>query len=299
MDFREHRQKLAPGSFAIEPEIEPPASDLIDQSTWQSVTGLPDDVSLRTSDHHGTVIRCAHDSWGEWISLVLDIQGLCDDPMRDSLAVAAMNVTDELQVSVYLALTGFYRQAIGTLRAALEGMPAALHFSVVSDQAAIDEWLAGTDEGRLWVRKVRLKLSESEPFAQFEQQVNWPLFADGGWFAWLYETLSAFVHGRPAHTSKSGRRMETTNGGLWGSNGPIYHDGAFEFWARLYFNAILLSALLAGLAKPELTTLAKPSSLSLEAFLEQLFEYHPEPGVPRVAAVIAEHLFPIGQSVVR
>jgi hypothetical protein len=120
-----------------------------------------------------------------------------------------MNVTDELQVSVYLTLTGFYRQAIGTLRAALEGMLAALYFSVVSDQAAIDEWLAGTDEGRVWVRKVRLKLRGLEPFAQFEQQVNWPLFADGGWFAWLYKTLSAFVHGRPAHTDKSGHRMET------------------------------------------------------------------------------------------
>lgn len=172
MDFRENRRKLPPGSFAIEPENGRPASDPIDQSTWQSVTGLPDDVSIRTSDHHGTVIRRAHDCWGDWISLVLDIQSLCDDPMDDSLAVAAMNVTDELQVSVYLALTGFYRQAIGSLRAALEGMLAALYFSAVSDQAAIDGWLAGTDEGRVWVRKVRLELRELEPFSRFEQQVN-------------------------------------------------------------------------------------------------------------------------------
>lgn len=296
MDFRAHRRKLPPGSFAIEPESEPSASDLIDRSTWQSVTGLPDDVSLRTSDHHGTVIRRAHDCWGEWISLVLDIQSLCDDPMSDPLAVAAMNVTDELQVSEYLALTGFYRQAIGTLRAALEGMLAALDFSVASDVGAIDEWLAGTDEGRVWVRKVRLKLSTREPFSGFEQQVEWPMFADGGWFAWLYETLSAFVHGRPAHTDKSGHRMETTNGGLWQSNGPIYHDGAFEFWARLYFNSLLLSALMAGLANPRLTKLAKPTGLSLEAFLERLFEWHPEPGVPRIAAVIAKHLFPADKS---
>jgi hypothetical protein len=293
MNFREHRLKLPPGSFAIEPDDEPPASDLIDRSTWQSVMGLPDDVSLRTSDHHGTAIRRAHESWGDWISLVLDIQSLCDDPMRDPLAVAAMNVTDELQVSVYLALSGFYRQAIGTLRAALEGMLAALYFSVTPDQAASDEWLAGTNEGRVWVRKVRLKLRESEPFSRFEQEVEWPLLADAGWFAWLYETLSAFVHGRPAHTDKSGRRMETTNSGLWESNGPIYHDGAFEFWARLYFNSTLLSTLLAGLANPKLTTLAQPTGLSLEAFMERLFEWHPEPGVPKVAAAIAEHFFPI------
>jgi hypothetical protein len=204
-----------------------------------------------------------------------------------------MNVTDELQVSVYLGLTGFYRQAIGTLRAALEGMLAALYFSVTPDQAASDEWLAGTNEGRVWVRQVRLKLRESEPFSRFEQQVEWPLLADDGWFAWLYETLSAFVHGRPAHTDKSGHRMETTNGGLWESNGPIYHDEAFEFWARLYFNSTLLSTLMAGLANPKLTTLARPTGLSLEAFMERLFEWHPEPGVPKVAAVIAEHLFPI------
>jgi len=98
-DFRERRLKLPPGSFTIEPEDEPPTSALIDRRTWVSVTGLPDDVSLRTSDHHGTVIRRAQDCWGEWISLVLDIQSLGADPTRDSLAVAAMNVADELQVS--------------------------------------------------------------------------------------------------------------------------------------------------------------------------------------------------------
>jgi hypothetical protein len=67
---------------------------------------------------------------------------------------------------------------------------------------------------------------------------------------------------------------------------------SFRVWARLYFNSLLLSALIAGLANPRLTRLEKPSGLSLETYMEGLFAWHPEPGVPRIAAVIAKHLFP-------
>jgi hypothetical protein len=62
------------------------------------------------------------------------------------------------------------------------------------------------------------------------------------------------------------------------SNGPIYRDDVFEFWERLYFNSLLLSAPFAGLADTRLTTLATPTDLKLEAFLEKLFAWHPAPG---------------------
>lgn len=58
-DFRSKRQKLPPEAFAIGPETEPEPSDLIDEETWTDLTHLPDDVSLRTSDHHGTLLKRA------------------------------------------------------------------------------------------------------------------------------------------------------------------------------------------------------------------------------------------------
>src|SRR6266542_1349916 len=50
------RQKLPPEAFAIGPETEPEPSDLMDEEAWTELTYLPDDVSLRTSDHHGTLL---------------------------------------------------------------------------------------------------------------------------------------------------------------------------------------------------------------------------------------------------
>jgi hypothetical protein len=100
------------------------------------------------------------------------------------------------------------------------------------------------------------------------------------------------VHGRPAHTNAAGVRLDTTNGGLWNSNGPVYVSGVFDMWTRIFLDVVLLSTLLAGLANPALTKIANPSDVSLETFVAQLMDWHPQPGVPPVAARIAEHLMP-------
>jgi hypothetical protein len=253
---------------------------------------LTDDVSLRTSEHHGTALQREYAIWGDWISLVSDVQALAAKPTDDALSVAAMGATEEFQASISLALTGFYRQAIGTLRAVLESMLAALDFSVRNHPAAVAAWLEGTQDGVVWTSKVRRRLSKLEPFSEFTTEEGDSLFGDSGWFAWLYEVLCAFVHGRPAHTTAAGHRIETTNGGLWKSNGLIYVDVAFDLWARLFFNTMLIGALMAGLSSPALAELSNPTELSLEAFVMRLMDWHPAPRAPRVAAVIAEHLMP-------
>jgi len=283
--------RLPPESFAIAPEVDEPPTDPIDAQTWRGLVWLTDDVSLRTSEHHGTVLQHAYAVWGDWISLVLDVQALAANPAVDPLAVAAMGAGEEFQASISLALTGFYRQAIGTLRAVLESMLAALDLSVRNEPAAVSAWLEGAHDGMFWTSRVRRRLSNLEPFSQFRTEED-SLFADAGWFAWLYEVLCAFVHGRPAHTNAAGRRIETTNGGLWQSNGPIYVDDVFDMWARLFFNTMLISALMAGLSRPALVALSTPTGLSLEAFVMRLMDWHPAPGVPRVAAIVAEHLMP-------
>jgi hypothetical protein len=61
-DLRASRMKLPPEAFALAEGPERPPSDLIDEESWSGITGLPDDVSLRTSDHHGADIKRAYDA---------------------------------------------------------------------------------------------------------------------------------------------------------------------------------------------------------------------------------------------
>jgi hypothetical protein len=89
---------------------------------------LPDDVSIRTSDHHGTLLKQANDAWGWWVSLVLDIQSLVEAPRDDSLSLSCILVTDELQASIYTMMTGFYRQSISALRSAVEALVMGVYF---------------------------------------------------------------------------------------------------------------------------------------------------------------------------
>ncbi|MFZ1155357.1 MAG: hypothetical protein WAN93_10680 [Solirubrobacteraceae bacterium] len=287
-NFRARRQKLPPEAFAIHPDSEPEAVDLIDQYTWNGIVNLPDDVALRTSERHGEVLHHAYAAWGYWLGMVLDIQALCD-PNDDPLAVAVLNATDEFQASAYAALTGFYRQSIGTLRPALEAMLAAVYFKVLPNKRSFTNWQHGNQAGRLWIKTVRRKLAQCDPFPRFEESGD-ELLADGGWVVWLYGILSEFLHGRPAHTDDAGKRIETTNGGMWNSNGPIYAEDAFVLWSRLYFNTLLLAVLLAGLADPRLVRVTKPNDITYEQYVEKLIDWHPTPGAPLTAATIAEYL---------
>ena len=56
-DFRARRTVLIRRDFDYAPKPAPPPSDMIDEETWTSVVTLPDDVAVRTSDHHGTTIK--------------------------------------------------------------------------------------------------------------------------------------------------------------------------------------------------------------------------------------------------
>jgi hypothetical protein len=194
-DFRFQRYKLPPEAFLIGPEREPEPTDLIDQETWGSITTLPDDVSLRTSEHHGTLLKNAHELWGHWIAMELDIQSLTDNPRDDALSIACLNASDDFQASIYTVLTGFYRHSIAALRAALEAVIAGAYFRAHPDPVKIQQWADGHREGQLWVKEVRTKLKNRKPYSLFEKCEH-PLMAQGGWVEFLYGRLSAFSHGR-------------------------------------------------------------------------------------------------------
>jgi hypothetical protein len=166
-DFRSKRLRLPPEAFPIAPEEEEDPSDLIDEDTWRSLVWLPDDVSIRTSDHHGVVLHDVHQAWGHWISMSLDVQQLLEKPNDDPLQLAVLSATDEWQASIFGALTGFYRQAVACFRPASEGIVAGAYFRAFPDPAKSQKWAEGHEDLRLSPTKTRRRLNSAEPYSMF------------------------------------------------------------------------------------------------------------------------------------
>src|SRR5262249_31140244 len=204
-DFRSTRIKLPPEAFAIQPEQPTPPTDLIDEHSWAGIVHLADDVSIFTSDHHGTLFQNAYELWGLWVALVLDLQSLLPDPSGDALALSCFIVTDELQSSAYAALTGFYRQAIGELRQALEGILAGVFFRAFPDRERFRRWADGDEDRELQLSKIRNSLQNTPPYNLFKDGSGQnELFGKDSWVGVLYKTLSRFGHGRPAYIAADG-----------------------------------------------------------------------------------------------
>jgi hypothetical protein len=226
-DFRSSRRMLPPEAFAMAPDTEPDPSDLIAEDTWDSLIHLPDDVSLRTSNHHGTLLKRADDVWSWWVSLSLDLQSLAAHPDDDSLCLGWLTASDELQASTYAMMTGFYRQAIAGLRSALEAALMGVYFRQFPDPKKFERWADGHEDGKVWFGKAREALGKSEPFSLFNDPHAelTSLMQKGGWVDFQYATLSGFSHGRPFYVNRFGDKVPSMNVELWnGSNGPIYES---------------------------------------------------------------------------
>src|SRR5438445_6913569 len=111
-DFRARRSVLTRRDFAYAPKPEPPASDVIDELAWGSIVTLPDDVAVRTSNYHGSVLAQLNDLWGAWVESFGEV--------HDCFFSAMLDAGDDFQSATYTALTGFYRLSVSALRSALE-----------------------------------------------------------------------------------------------------------------------------------------------------------------------------------
>lgn len=276
-DFRFKRYKLPPEAFLVGPEKEPEPSDLVDQRTWRNLVWLTDDVSLRTSEHHGTLLRQADQFLGFWIALVLDLQSLVPEPRNDALALACLDAHDDFHASLFTMLTGFYRQAISALRTAVEAVLTGAYFRTFPDPSKFQLWADGHREGQIWVKEIRDNLKKREPYSQFEDDGH-PLLGNGGWVEFLYSRLSAFSHGRPFYTDEEGHRIPTSNVGLWGgSNGPVYEWRAVRLWAAFFWDTALLCLLLVGLAEERIRDVKKPTEMGFHEFVRCVWSWHPGP----------------------
>ncbi len=70
-DFRAVRTVLEEDDYALSSGPEPPPSDLIPEETWLSLTVLPDEVAVRTSNRNGTLLDILHQLGGTWPECVI------------------------------------------------------------------------------------------------------------------------------------------------------------------------------------------------------------------------------------
>jgi len=113
-DFRAVRSKLEPHEFAISDGQDAPPSSLVEQDVWNGIMGLPEDVSIRISDHNGIRLKLLYSLWGDWVEAI----GNPDKP--DEIYNCTLDAADAFEGAHFNFLHGYYRVALAELRVALE-----------------------------------------------------------------------------------------------------------------------------------------------------------------------------------
>lgn len=239
-DFRSRRIVLTRRDFGYAPEPASRPTDKIDKRIWASITTLPDDVAIRTSNYHGTTIRQLHDVWGAWIEL----QSKFDDPILSTM----LDAGDDFQSAAYTAMTGFYRLSVSALRSALELIAIGSWAQMTGNRAKYDSWRKGEvklsfgeacDGLAVTTKRLGDFLRTTISDTLFDQKTP---STEGGFARQIFGGLSDFSHSRPGHT----------DGDVRESNGPIYVKSAFEHVAWLYFETFGICIVLLMLAVPQL-----------------------------------------------
>jgi hypothetical protein len=215
-DFRAIRTVLEEDDYALSSGIpDPTPADLILEDTWLHLTVLPDEVAVRTSNRHGTLLDILNQLASTWP----DSMG--DSKHPDPVGLAMIEVINEPDASLYNMLVGFYRQAIDSLRIILDSVSVGAYCQLTSQVNVLQGWLDGNNEvrfsaaatglhGALETKQLHDHLFREVHFG-FADQAHRGQAYPGGWVRQLYQKLSKYSHGRPLYN----------NIGLWQSNGPI------------------------------------------------------------------------------
>ena len=247
-DFRSSRVVLDPDDFAVgNLEADPPPSDMVDQDTWDHLTTLPTDVSIRTSNEHGRHLRAQNDLMTAFSKPVIAI---LDEP-AEPILWAMRDVNDELYAATFDFLHGFYRQSVSSLRSCLELMldgsaraTRGLTGGGRSSERFSFQRSAGVIRSARRVQVIDDKLDAACGRRLFGR----PGHAAGeGWIGDLYGRLSEYAHARPGRTL----------GDTWGSNGPIYVGAAVQDVHILFAETVCAACVLASVGRPALTFGAK------------------------------------------
>jgi hypothetical protein len=242
-DFRAVRITLEPADFAGgEGEPDPPPSDPVAPDTWLGITGLADDVAIRTSDHNGKALGEVYALRPLWLAAIGYVPDALSDPMLDTGA--------DLQSSMFNALHGYYRAGFSALRSIVELMAVGAAGTFVQNGQLYADWRAGTTEFSfghacdLLSTEPRLLTFNHElrKFGQalFDAKDKTRGLAGGRARQW-YGELCNYAHSRPGFADTD----------LWRSNGPIYVPEIFSAWHRACLHTFSLCAVLVLLARPQ------------------------------------------------
>jgi hypothetical protein len=156
-DFRRERAMLAPYVFAIHDGYDPPITDLVNQDVWEHLIHLPDDVAIRTTNWIGSRVDLLHEISMQWLSA-----GPVDPQGSPYAPEPAFLTAEEFGALEYLALHGYYRQALGCLRNALETMTHAAAFAARRRPDEFREWRDGSLELRFGISRQAILDSQPE-----------------------------------------------------------------------------------------------------------------------------------------
>ena len=241
-DFRSVRIVLEDEDFALPPKNPNHVPrDLIERDVWNSIVILPDDVSVRTSNEYGQLLKGMDRCWDAWIeSLAM---------RKDPIESAILDTADEFHAGTYNSLHGFYRQAFGCLRNALEVMTVATFCQVTSQRDLFKRREEGTAKiefgkacdgllGSSRLGALRARLKDRLDDSIFDQRRG-PTDR-GGWARRLFSDLSEYEHSRPSF-----RNID-----MWESNGPVFSPKAFTRFAAVFFETAALCFLMVKMARP-------------------------------------------------
>lgn len=248
-DFRSARLTVPARHFAL---VKPfrVSLDPIDLVTWTELQAVPDDVCLQTTAYHGSALKLQQELHSAWIKGI----GFSEDDSleEDALNRVAFEVEAEWQASSFATSHGFYRQAIETLRVALERTIIALRYQDDPSDPVFKDWLQGQE--LLPFQPVCDQLLKKNHTVQ---ALNEHLMKSGckrfvwckrrnvtpeGWVGRLYENLCHYSHCRPNHAS----------GDLWKGPGPVYDPEAFKLTDRFYRETAAICWFIAKIARPSL-----------------------------------------------
>jgi hypothetical protein len=239
-DFRRERALLAPHLFA-DPGTgaDLPPTEFVSLDAWTGLVDLPTDVLLRTTSHEGSWVDALHKLTSMWIFLT---------PMEETSAPyvfeAALLAHEEFDALAFIALNGYYRQALGCLRNALEVLTIGAGLAIKQDPALLARWRNGEEvkfgNARDWLAAspegTRLD-GLAAPTAVFDREVS------GAWLPRLHKRLCGYAHSRAG----------MNNIDFWESNGPVHVWGLLERTIAETKETMVLAMVLLRLGWPDFT----------------------------------------------
>lgn len=213
-DFRRERAFLAPHLFADPGSGQDLPTEMVSQRRWEGVIDLPTDVLLRTTSHEGHTF----DELAELSSLWTFMTPM-EEKQAPYLFEAALLAGEEFDALTFIGPHGYYRQAFGCLRNALEVLTVGAGLAVTGNQSLFNNWRIGgaVPFGNacdwLAASTVGQQLDGlAAPAAIFRRR------DPTAWITRLYGRLCAYAH------SKAGYN----NIDFWESNGPIHVWGVLD-----------------------------------------------------------------------